>query len=79
MVPIALSAAEQAGVAKMPLVMAVALGASTCFANPIGYQTNLLVLGPGGYRFRHFVKVGLPVDLLLITTAVLMIPWIWPL
>lgn len=78
MVPIALSAAEQAGVAKMPLVMAVALGASTCFANPIGYQTNLLVLGPGGYRFRHFVKVGLPVDLLLIATAVLIIPWIWP-
>jgi len=79
MVPIALSAAEQAGVPKMPLVMAVTLGASTCFANPIGYQTNLLVLGPGGYRFRHFVKVGLPLDLLLIGVAALAIPWFWPL
>ena len=62
----------------MPLVMAVTLGASTCFANPIGYQTNLLVLGPGGYRFRNFVKVGLPLDLLLIAVGFLAIPWFWP-
>jgi len=79
MVPIALRAAEQASVAPEPIVVAVALGASCCFANPIGYQTNLLVLGPGGYRFRNFIKVGMPLDLILTATALVIIPWFWPL
>lgn len=79
MVPIALEASRQAEVSAMPIVIAVALGASCCFANPIGYQTNLLVLGPGGYRFRNFVKVGMPLDFILAATGVLIIPWFWPL
>lgn len=79
MVPVALSAAQQAKFDPSPFVMAVALGASSCFANPIGYQTNLMVLGPGGYRFRNFLKVGLPLDLLMIVAGVVVIPWFWPL
>ena len=61
------------------LIMAVVFGASCCFANPLGYQTNLMVFGPGGYRFRDFVKVGLPLDIVLGITAIIIIPWFWPL
>jgi di/tricarboxylate transporter len=61
------------------LVMSVVFGASCCFANPLGYHTNLLVLGPGGYRFRDFLKLGLPLDLLLCGVGVIIIPWFWPI
>jgi di/tricarboxylate transporter len=61
------------------LVMAVVFGASCCFANPLGYHTNLLVLGPGGYRFRDFLRVGLPLDLLLCAVGIIIIPWFWPI
>ena len=60
------------------LVMAVVFGASCCFANPLGYHTNLLVVGPGGYRFRDFLKVGLPLDLILCAVGVTIIPLFWP-
>lgn len=70
MTPVALATAEIAGVDPRPLVMAVMFGASSCFANPIGYQTNLLVFGPGGYRFRDFLRIGLGLDLLLFGVGV---------
>ena len=58
-------------------MIAVALAASYAFASPIGYQTHMMVYGPGGYRFMDFVKVGVPLNLLLWLTAVLLIPLFW--
>lgn len=78
MTPIAVGMAATAGVSDRPLVLAVALGASCSFANPMGYTTNLLVFGAGGYRFRHFLAVGLPLDVLLAMVGALLIPTIWP-
>ena len=71
--PVALAIAKAAGIDERPMVMAVVFGASCCFANPLGYQTNLLVFGPGGYRFKDFLKVGLPLDLLLATVGILFV------
>lgn len=79
MVPIALSMAETVGVENSRgFIFAVAFGASACFATPLGYQTNLFVYGPGGYRFRDFVKVGLPLNLLFWIMATFLIPVFWP-
>src|SRR3546814_16574611 len=65
MFPIVLAAAQQLGVDPMPFVMAVMIGASAGFMSPIGYQTNLLIYGPGGYRFSYTVRVGRPLSLVL--------------
>jgi len=72
-----LSTAEMS-VSPMPFVIAIAMGASASFATPIGYQTNLMVMGPGGYHFRDFVRVGLPLSILVWLTAVAFIPFFWP-
>lgn len=61
-----------------PFVMAVALAASFAFASPVGYQTHMMVFGPGGYRFSDFVKVGVPLNILLWIICVILIPIIWP-
>ena len=58
--------------------MAVTVAASYAFASPIGYQTHMMVFGPGGYRFTDFVRVGVPLNLLMMTAAVTLIPLIWP-
>ena len=70
--------AVQAGVNPRPFVMAVAFAASASLMTPLGYQTNLMVYGPGGYRFTDFVRVGLPLNLLLLTCAAILIPLAWP-
>jgi di/tricarboxylate transporter len=75
--PIAMNTAEQLGVHIMPFVICVMLGASASFATPIGYQTNLMVYGPGGYRFSDYLRIGLPLNIVLGTLAVLLAPMIW--
>ena len=77
--PVAISLALSLSVDPRPLIIAVMMGASASFATPIGYQTNTLVYGPGGYRFSDFIKVGLPLNLLMALTAALVIPIFWPL
>jgi di/tricarboxylate transporter len=78
LLPIAVSAAQGMGVDPRPFIMAVCFGASACFAAPIGYQTNLLVYGPGGYRFSDYVKLGMPLNLLVFLAGSLCIPLLWP-
>ena len=77
--PIALELASQSGYDPRPLLVAIAFGASASFATPIGYQTNTMVMGPGGYLFRDYVRFGLPLNLLLWVIASLLIPVFWPL
>jgi di/tricarboxylate transporter len=78
LLPIAISAAQGLGVDPKPFIVAVCFGASACFATPIGYQTNLLVYGPGGYRFSDFFKLGIPLNLLVLMMGSLFIPLLWP-
>ncbi len=76
--PIVVDAALALGVDARPFIIAVALGASASFATPVGYQTNTLVYGPGGYQFRDFVKVGLPLNVLFWVLSSWLIPQFWP-
>jgi di/tricarboxylate transporter len=76
--PFCISAAQQMGCDPKPFVMAVALASSFAFASPVGYQTHMMVFGPGGYRFTDFVKVGVPLNVLLWIASVVLIPLIWP-
>lgn len=75
--PFAVAIAVQTGVNPRPFVMAVAFAASASLMTPLGYQTNLMVYGPGGYRFTDFIRVGLPLNLLLLTCATILIPLVW--
>ena len=77
MVPIAIAVSGQLGLESRPFVFAVAFAASASFITPIGYQTNLMVYGPGGYKFSDYIRVGLPLSLLLFLTAVIILPNIW--
>ncbi|MEJ8567987.1 SLC13 family permease [Elongatibacter sediminis] len=79
MCPIAISAAAQLGVNADTFLMAVAIGASCAFLTPIGHQNNTLILGPGGFRFGDYWKLGLPMEILVIVTGIPMLLWIWPL
>ncbi|WP_158636443.1 SLC13 family permease [Luteimonas marina] len=77
-VPIALATAESMGIDPKPLLVAVAFAASTSFATPISYQTNTMVFTAGGYRFSDFVRMGLPLNVLFCTSAILLIPRFFP-
>lgn len=77
--PIALGVANQLDVNPDTFLMAVAIGASCAFLTPIGHQNNTLILGPGGFRFGDYWRMGLPLDLLVIATAIPMLLWVWPL
>ena len=78
MFPIAMATATALDSSFMPFVMAIMFAASLGFATPLGYQTHLMVYGPGGYRLTDFLKTGIPLDLLLGAMAVLLIPQFWP-
>lgn len=75
--PIAVATAAQAGLDPKPFIIVIAVAASASFATPIGYQTNLMVYGPGGYRFRDFIKIGIPLNLLFMLVTMLVVPMIW--
>jgi di/tricarboxylate transporter len=77
--PVALATAKGLGVDPRPFAVAVTVAASMSFVTPLGYQTNLLVYGPGGYRFSDFTRVGLPLTLLVFVVSMICIPWFWPL
>ena len=77
-VPIAIAAADTLGVDAKPFVVAVAFAASTCFATPIGYQTNTMVYTAGGYRFVDFVRIGLPLNIIFWIMAIVLIPRYFP-
>lgn len=77
--PIAIQLATQLGLNPRAFVVAVMFAASASFATPIGYQTNMLVLGPGGYKFSDYFKVGVPLNLALAVAAMFIIPLFWPL
>lgn len=78
MAPIAVGMAAGLGVSADPMLMAVAVGASCAFLTPIGHQSNTLVMGPGGYAFSDYWRMGLPLEILIVLAAVPMILWAWP-
>jgi di/tricarboxylate transporter len=76
--PIALSAAAQSGLSPYPLMMTVAIASSAAFLSPIGHPANLLVMGPGGYRFSDYFKVGLPLTIVVWVVTMILMPIVWP-
>jgi di/tricarboxylate transporter len=79
MAPIAIGIAGRIGVSADPFLMATAIGASCAFLTPIGHQNNVLVMGPGGYRFGDYWRMGLPLEALIVVVSVPLILWVWPL
>lgn len=79
MCPIAIGAATTLGVNPDPYLMAVAVGASCAFLTPIGHQNNTLILGPGGFRFGDYWRLGLPVQLVVLAVSIPMLLLVWPL
>jgi len=79
MCPIAIGTATALGVNADSFLMAVAIGASSAFLTPIGHQNNTLILGPGGFRFGDYWRLGLPLEILLVAASIPMLLWVWPL
>jgi di/tricarboxylate transporter len=79
MAPIAITMAEHLGVSPDPLLIAVAIGATCAFLTPLGHQCNILVLGPGGYDFTDYWKLGLPLSIIVVLISIPAILWAWPL
>jgi di/tricarboxylate transporter len=77
--PISLNIANSLGVNPDPFLMSVAVAASCAFLTPIGHKNNTLIMGPGGYRFGDYWRMGLPLEILVILIGVPMILWVWPL
>jgi len=75
--PIAITTAQSLGVSVTPFAMTVMMAASLAFATPFGYQTNMMVYGPGGYHFTDFLRVGIPMDIITAGIAILIIPQVW--
>jgi len=76
--PIALNTASDLGISPYPLMMAVAVSASAAFLSPVGHSANVLVMGPGGYRFADYTKVGIPLTLVVLLVVLLVLPIFWP-
>lgn len=78
LLPIAISTALGIGVDPKPFIVGICFGASACFATPVGYQTNLMVYGPGGYSFMDYMKLGIPLNIFVVVASTLLIPYFWP-
>jgi di/tricarboxylate transporter len=76
--PIAVSTAQTLGVQPMPFIMSIMIASSAGYATPTGYQCNLMVMGPGGYRFSDYLRMGIPLDLLYMLVTVTLAPLVWP-
>jgi di/tricarboxylate transporter len=79
MAPIAVSVAQAFGVNPDTFLMAVAIGASCAFLTPIGHQNNVLIMGPGGYRFGDYWRMGLPLEVIVMAVGLPLLLWAWPL
>ena len=79
MVPIALKTSAGLGISPYPLMMGIAMAASSSFTSPISHPANVLVMGPGGYKFMDYVKVGVPLTLVILAVLMVVIPMFWPL
>jgi di/tricarboxylate transporter len=79
MSPIVLSAMADLGLRPETAMMAIAMAASASFTSPISHPANILVMGPGGYRFIDYIKVGVPLTLVVFAAAMLLLPVFWPL
>jgi di/tricarboxylate transporter len=77
-IPVAVSAAADAGVSARPLLMAVTVAAAASFLTPVATPANLMVLGPGGYRFGDYWKLGLPLLAMFVLVATFLVPLFWP-
>ena len=75
---LALRTAQQTGVDPMPFAVAIIVAAASSFATPFGYQTNLMVYGPGGYKANDFLRLGVPLSLVVWIVATGLIPLVWP-
>jgi di/tricarboxylate transporter len=78
-VPIAIDAAQAMGASVQPFVLAAVIGASTSFLTPVGHKANVLVFGPGGYKFFDYTRVGAPLTVLISVAVLLTLPLVWPL
>ena len=78
MIPIVVTLAKELGVDSRPFVIAVAVSASAAFALPMGYQTHMMIYGPGGYKFTDFLRVGIPLNAICWVVSCLVIPVVWP-
>lgn len=76
--PIALNTANDLGISPYPLMMTVAVSASAAFLSPVGHSANVLVMGPGGYRFSDYTKVGIPLTLIVLVVVIIIMPIVWP-
>ena len=79
MVPITLKTAASLGISPYPLMMGIAMAASSSFTSPVSHPANVLVMGPGGYRFIDYVKLGLPLTLVVFVILMIVIPIFWPM
>ena len=79
MAPIGINVAENIGASLDPFLMAVAIGGSSAFLSPIGHQSNTIVMGPGGYRFVDYLRMGLPLEIVIVAVCTPSIMWVWPL
>jgi di/tricarboxylate transporter len=77
--PIGIASAEELGVSPWPFIMTILFGCSAAFASPVGYQTNLMVFGPGAYRYRDFLRAGIPLTVIFWALVTLLVPALWPL
>jgi di/tricarboxylate transporter len=76
--PIAFNTANDLGISPYPMMMVVAISASAAFLSPVGHSANILVMGPGGYRFADYTKVGIPLTLVVLVISLVAVPFFWP-